>query len=82
MPFPVGSRIAYDDRIFEVLQYLDDNHTVELGDIEQLQGLHGYKVIERLPVVLIENAELLQTNYTEGVVAQAVVQSVEDGDFS
>ena len=58
------------------------NHTVELGDIEQLQELHGYKVIERLPVVLIENAELLQTNYTEGVVAQAVVQSVEDGDFS
>ena len=44
------------------------NHTVELGDIEQLQEL--------------ENAELLQTNYTEGVVAQAVVQSVEDGDFS
>ena len=58
------------------------NHTVELGDIEQLQELHGYNVIERLPVVLIENAELLQTNYTEGVVAQAVVQSVEDGDFS
>lgn len=82
MPFPVGSRIAYDDRIFEVLQYLDDNHTVELGDIEQLQGLHGYKVIERLPVVLIENAELLQPNYTEGEVAQTVVQSVEDGDFS
>lgn len=78
MPFPVGSRIAYDDRIFEVLQYLDDNHTVELGDIEQLQGLHGYKVIERLPVVLIENAELLQPNYTEGEVAQTVVQSVED----
>ena len=82
MPFPVGSRIAYDDRIFEVLQYLDDNHTVELGDIEQLQGLHGYKVIERLPVVLIENAEFLQPNYTEGEVAQTVVQSVEDGDFS
>lgn len=82
MPFPVGSRIAYDDRIFEVLQYLDDNHTVELGDIEQLQGLHGYKVIERLPVALIENAELLQPNYTEGEVAQTVVQSVEDGDFS
>ena len=82
MPFPVGSRIAYDDRIFEVLQYLDDNHTVELGDIEQLQGLHGYKVIERLPVVLIENAELLQPHYTEGEVAQTVVQSVEDGDFS
>ena len=58
------------------------NHTVELGDIQQLQELHVYKVIERLPVVLIENAELLQTNYTEGVVAQAVVQSVEDGDFS
>lgn len=82
MPFPMGSRIAYDDRIFEVLQYLDDNHTVELGDIEQLQGLHGYKVIERLPVVLIENAELLQPNYTEGEVTQTVVQSVEDGDFS
>ena len=78
MPFPVGSRIAYDDRIFEVLQYLDDNHTVELGDIEQLQGLHGYKVRERLPVVLIENAELLQPNYTEGEGDQTVVQSVED----
>ena len=82
MPFPVGSRIAYDNRIFEVLQYLDNNHTVELGDIEQLHGLHGYKVRERLPVVLIENAELLEPFYTEGEVAQAVVQSVEDGDFS
>lgn len=82
MTFPVGSRIAYDNRIFEVLKYLDDDHTVELGDIEQLQGLHGYKVIERLPVVLIENAELLQSNYTEGEVAQTVVQSVEDGDFA
>lgn len=30
------------------------------------------------PVALIENAELLQTNYTEGEVAQKVVQSVED----
>ena len=77
MPFPVGSRIAYDGRIFEVLQYLDDNHTVELGDIEQLQGLHGYKVRERLSVVLIENAELLKPFYAEGEVAQAVVQSVE-----
>jgi len=33
------------------------NHTVELGDIEQLQELHGYKVIERLPVVLIEDGD-------------------------
>lgn len=44
--------------------------------------LRHHKVIERLPVVLIENAELLQPNYTEGEVAQTVVQSVEDGDFS
>ena len=82
MPFPVGSRIAYDDRIFEVLQYLDDNHTVELGDIGQLQGLHGYKIIERLPVDLIENAELLQPFYSEGEEEQAVVQATGDGDFS
>lgn len=82
MPFPVGSKIAYDNRIFEVLKYLDDNHTVELGDIEQLQGLHGYKVRERLPVALIEKAELLNLFYTEGEVAQTVVQAVENGDFS
>lgn len=82
MPFPVGSRIAYDNRIFEVMQYLDDNHTVELGDIEQLQGIQGYRIKERLPVSLIENAELLNPVYTEEEVAQAVVQSTEDGDFS
>lgn len=78
MPFPVGSRIAYDNCIFEVLQYLDDNHTVELGDIEQLQGLHGYKARERVSIALIKNAELLNPFYTEGKVERVVVQSVED----
>ncbi|HCT90695.1 MAG TPA: hypothetical protein DF613_04830, partial [Lachnospiraceae bacterium] len=57
VPFPIGSRIAYDSRIFEVLGYLDDNHTVELGDIEQQTGLGHYKVRERLPVALIEEAK-------------------------
>ena len=82
MPFPVGSRIAYDDRIFEVLGYLDDSHTAELGDIEQMQGLGRYKVRERLPVVLIENAELLKPFYSEAEVAQTVIQAAEDGDSS
>lgn len=82
MPFPVGSRIAYDDRIFEVLGYLDDSHTAELGDIEQMQGLGRYKVRERLPVALIENAELLKPFYSEAEVAQAVIQAAEDGDSS
>lgn len=82
MPFPVGSRIAYDDRIFEVLGYLDDNHTAELGDIEQIQGLARYKVRERLPVALIENAELLKPFYSEADVAQTVIQASEDGTLN
>ena len=82
MPFPVGSRIAYDSRIFEVLGYLDGNHTAELGDIEQLNGLGGYKVRERLPVALIENAELLKPFYTDAEISRTVIQAVENGDFS
>lgn len=82
MPFPVGSRIAYDNRIMEVLGYLDDSHTVELGDIEQFKGIEGYKVKERLPVALIENAELLKPFYTETEISQTVIRAVEDGDFS
>lgn len=80
MPFPVGSRIAYDSRIFEVLGYLDGNHTAELGDIEQMQGLERYKIWERLPVALIEKAELLKPFYTEAELSQAVIQAVESGD--
>ncbi len=80
MPFPVGSRIAYDSRIFEVLGYLDGNHTAELGDIEQMQGLDRYKIRERLPVALIEKAELLKPFYTEAELSQAVIQAVESGD--
>lgn len=82
MPFSVGSRIAYNNRIMEVLGYLDDSHTVELGDIEQLKGIGGYKVKERLPVALIENAELLKSFYTEAEISQTVIRAVEDGDFS
>lgn len=80
MPFPVGSRIAYDSRIFEVLGYLDGNRTAELGDIEQMQGLDRYKIRERLPVALIEKAELLKPFYTEAELSQAVIQAVESGD--
>ena len=79
MPFPVESRIAYDSRIFEVLGYLDGNHTAELGDIEQMQGLDRYKIRERLPVALIEKAELLKPFYTETELSQAVIQAVESG---
>ncbi len=82
MPFPVGSRIAYDSRIFEVLGYLDGNHTAELGDIEQLRGSGGYQVRERLPIALIENAELLQPFYTDAEISKTVIQAVENGDFS
>ena len=82
VPFPVGSRIAYDSRIFEVLGYLDGNHTVELGDIEQLQGLGRYKMRERLQVDLIEKAELLKSFYKEAELSQSVVQTVEDGTLN
>lgn len=80
-PFPIGSKIAYDNRVFEVLAYSEDNHTVELGNIEQLEEHSGYKVRERLPVILIENAELLKTFYTAEEAAQTAVQTVEDENF-
>ena len=65
LPFPVGTHISYDDRNFEILGYLDDNHTVELGDIEQRQGLDSYKIRERIPVDFIRSAEVLKEAQTE-----------------
>lgn len=81
-PFPVGSKIAYDGRLFEVLGYVNDNQTIELGDIEERQSTGGYKVRERLPVDLLKTAQLLKDFYPEGEIGKSIVQAVEQKDFS
>lgn len=64
IPFSIGTRILYDSRILEVLAYLDDNQTAELGDVEQRGAQGGFFVRERLPVGLIQNARVLQAAHT------------------
>ncbi len=41
-PFHEGERISYNGRVYEILQYLYDNRTVEIGDIGQLKNLNGF----------------------------------------
>ncbi len=83
LPFPLGSRIAYDGRIYEILGYGDDGHTVEMGDIEQQKEDGVYKAREILPAALIANAELLKSLYTEADYTEAeageVIQTEQGG---
>ena len=81
-PFREGDRIAYRDRVYEILKFLHDGHTVEVGDISQLQNLAGFKIRERVPLLEITDCKLLKSSYTESEIADMVVNAVQSGDNS
>jgi N12 class adenine-specific DNA methylase len=76
-PFQEGERISYNGRVYEVLQYLYDNRTVEIGDIGQLKNLNGFKIRERVPVTEIEGCQAVKDNYTDGEIASMVEMAVQ-----
>lgn len=82
LPFQEGDRIYYRDRVYEVLKFLHDGHTVEIGEVSQLQNLAGFKIRERVPVSEIADCKLLKNSYTEGEIAEMVVNAVQSGDNS
>ncbi len=79
-PFHEGERISYNGRVYEILQYLYDNRTVEIGDISQLKNLDGFKIRERVPVTEIEGCQTVKDNYTDGETASMVVAAVQGGE--
>ena len=82
LPFQEGDRIYYQDRVYEILQYLHDGRTVEIGDISQLKNLTGFKIRERVPLSEILGCKLLKDSYSEGEIAEMVVNAVQNGDTS
>ena len=82
LPFQEGDRIYYRDRVYEVLKFLHDGHTVEIGDTSQLQNLAGFKIRERVPLSEITDCKLLKDSYAEGEIAEMVVNAVQSGDNS
>ena len=76
-PFHEGERISYNGRVYEILQYLYDNRTVEIGDIGQLKNLNGFKIRERVPVTEIEGCQAVKDNYTDGEIASMVETAVQ-----
>ena len=79
-PFHEGERISYHGRVYEILQYLYDNRTVEIGDISQLKNLNGFKIRERIPVTEIEGCQAVKDNYTDGEAASMVETAVQSGE--
>lgn len=79
-PFHEGERISYNGRVYEILQYLYDNKTVEIGDISQLKNLNGFKIRERVPVREIEGSQTVKDNYTDGEIASMAVAAVQGGE--
>jgi len=82
LPFQEGDRIYYHDRVFEIVKFLHDGRTVEIGDIAQLKNLNGLKITERVPLSAIADCKPLKDHYTNGEIATMVVESVQSGDFS
>ena len=82
LPFQEGDRIYYNDRVFEIVKFLHDGRTVEIGDIAQLKNLNGLKITERVPLSAIADCKPLKDHYTDGEIATMVVESVQSGDFS
>ena len=80
LPFHEGERISYNGRVYEILRYLYDNRTVEIGDISQLKNLDGFKIRERVPVSEIEGCQTVKDNYTDGEIASMVVAAVQSGE--
>lgn len=81
-PFQEGDRISYNAKVYEVLKFLDDGNTAEIGDVSQLQNLNGFKVRERVPVAELRNCKLLKDSYTEGEIAAMEVDAAQNGDNS
>ena len=79
-PFHEGERISYNGRVYEILQYLYDDRTVEIGDISQLKNLNGFKIRERIPVTEIEGCQTVKDNYTDGETASMVEKAVQSGE--
>lgn len=82
MPFQEGDRIYYHDRVFEIVKFMHDGRTVEIGDIAQLKNLNGLKITERVPLSVIADCKPLKDHYTNGEIATMVVESIQSGDFS
>ncbi len=76
-PFQEGERISYNGRTYEILQYLYDGRTVEIGDISQLKDLDGFKNRERVPVTDIEGCQTVEGDYAHG--EDAPMAAVEGG---
>ena len=82
LPFQEGDRIYYQGQVYEILQFLHDGRTVEVGEISQLQSLAGFKIRERVPLSEIADSKLLKNSYSEGEISEMVVGAVESGDNS
>lgn len=82
LPFTEGERIYYHDRVFEIVRFLHDGRTVEIGDIAQLKNLNRLKMTERVPLSEIADCKPLKDHYTEGELASMVVEAVQSGDDS
>jgi len=82
LPFIEGNRIYYHDRVFEIVKFLHDGRTVEIGDIAQLKNLNHLKITERVPLSEIADCKPLKDYYTQGELASMVVEAVQSGDNS
>ena len=82
LPFAEGDRIYHYDRVFEIVKFLHDGRTVEIGDIAQLKNLSSLKITERVPLSEIADCKPLKDYYTEGELATMVVEAVQSGDNS
>ena len=77
LTFQEGDRIYYHDRVFEIVKFLHDSRTVEIGDIAQLKNLNRLKITERVPLSEIAYCKPLKDYYTEGELASMVVEGVQ-----
>ena len=82
LPFVEGDRIYYHGQVFEIVKFLHDGRTVEIGDIAQLKNLNSLKITERVPLSEIADCKPLKDYYTEGELASMVVEAVQSGDNS
>ena len=82
LPFQEGERIYYHDRVYEIVKFLHDGRTVEIGDISQLKNLNGLKITERVPLSEIADCTPLKDHYTDGEISSMVVEAVQSGDNS
>ncbi|WMC93583.1 DUF6908 domain-containing protein [Kineothrix sp. MB12-C1] len=82
LPFAEGDRIYYHDRVVEIVKFLHDGRTVEIGDISQLKNLNSLKITERVPLSELADCKPLKDHYTQGELASMVVEAVQSGNDS